>query len=272
MNDLDEIILCGKDCSEVLVCSRALIENALVLSALNPFSGPCMIFEGDYLMRLPTGHAPAGTMRTATEAIRIALPADDEGAGAHGAGNDTQIAHTSPHGTLAGHPDVLAEVVLALDVVVVAVDGGLAQKERRQDITQRLERQRHHLLAVLPREVLSPRHRFAVVVKEVGVLDQIGAVSIRQELGNVPPQHFLLGTVDEILADLVADTTATRMQHDPKLAALISTKLDEVVAGAEGAQMIGVVVGFGLRMLLDDFIPATLQSASPPVECRGRDI
>ena len=66
---------------------------------------------------------------------------------------------------LARDPHVLAVVMLALDVVVVAVDRFARHLERRQVPPQRREDDVHHRVAVGRRVALRPAHRLDVVVE-----------------------------------------------------------------------------------------------------------
>jgi hypothetical protein len=65
-----------------------------------------------------------------------------------------------------------------------------------------------------------------------------------------------LGALDEVGADAVADAARARVQHHPHPVALVEADLDEVVAGAECAQMLERRALTDLRMLLDDRLQA----------------
>src|SRR6266851_1071427 len=192
-------------------------------------------------------------MRTAVEALGVALAADDIGARAHAAGNDAEIALARPDRSLPGDPYVLAEMVLALDVVVVAVDGlddgaNLAA-ERRAD---RAQRGRHHRLAVHHGEALRPADGFDIVFEILLALRQVSEILVRQI--DEPAPHMLLGALDEIAADGVADAARARMQHHPHPLLGVEAHLDEMVAGPERAEMVRRPLAgtLQLRMLADD--------------------
>jgi hypothetical protein len=131
-------------------------------------------------------------------------------------------------------------VVLARDVVVVAVDGHAAERERgdRPGLAERLQGRLHHQLAVVARVVLGPLDRLDVVAEVLGALRQIREVLVGQV--DHPALHLPLGEGDEVRADAVADPARARVQHDPHVLALVEAHLDEVVAGPERAEVHGV--------------------------------
>src|SRR5215469_15216846 len=106
-------------------------------------------------------------MRTAVEAFRIALPANDVASSAHRSGDDPEITFASADRALACHEDVLPEMVLSRDIVVVAVDGfylGLARLTAKRPIDG-THRRAEHDLPVRQREVLRPAHRLDVIIE-----------------------------------------------------------------------------------------------------------
>src|SRR4051812_48263358 len=115
------------------------------------------------LPRVIPAHPAPGAVGARMEAVRRAFAAHDEAARAHAAGNDAELALTGADGALAGEPHLLAEVRLALDIVVVAVDGGARYFEARQVPAHGIEHELHHLLAVGARVVLRPADRLDVV-------------------------------------------------------------------------------------------------------------
>ncbi len=68
------------------------------------------------------GHQASRPVAAAVERLLVAAAAYDEGFGTHGAWDDPHDAFRRAYGTLAGDEHVLPEVVLALHVVVMAVD------------------------------------------------------------------------------------------------------------------------------------------------------
>ena len=71
-------------------------------------------------------------------------------------------------------------MLLALDVVVVAVHRLAGDLEGRQMPPQRLEDDVHHLLAVDARIVLRPAHRLDVVVEVRRTLGEVREIAIRK--------------------------------------------------------------------------------------------
>src|SRR5215469_16181325 len=137
-------------------------------------------------------------MRTAVEAFRIALPANDVASSAHRSRNDPEIAFARANRALACYEDVLAEMVLPRDIVVVAIDGfylGLDCFTAKRPIDG-FHRGAEHDLPVRQREVLRPPHRLDVIVKVAHALWQIGEIGIRQI--DEPPAHMLIGAADEV--------------------------------------------------------------------------
>jgi hypothetical protein len=150
--------------------------------------------------------------------------------------------------------------MLARDVVVVAVDGHAAERERRDalGVGERLQGRLHHQLAVLAGEVLGPLDRLDVVAEVLGALRQIREVLVGQV--DHPALHLPLGEGDEVRADAVTDPARARVQHDPHLLALVEADLDEVVAGAERAEVHDRVRLLDRRVLRGDAVEAGLEA------------
>ena len=184
---------------------------------------------------------------------------------AHRAGDDAELAAAGVHRALARHPDARAEVLLGGDVVVVAVDGDLAGGEVGERAAQHVEHARHHQLAVGARERLRPADRLDVVGEQVGAFRQPGEVAVGQI--DAVPLRLRLRLLDEPGADAVADAARAGMQHRPEAVGLVQAQLDEVVAGAERAQVRQRRAARELRMLGDDRLQALLQRN---VAVRGR--
>ncbi len=73
----------------------------------------------------------------------------------------------------------------------------------------------------------------------LGPLGQIGQVTVG-ELDH-PALHVAPGKLDEVMADGVADAAAARVQHHPHPAGFVETDLDEVIAAAQGADLVDPV-------------------------------
>src|SRR6185503_20722284 len=80
------------------------------------------VARGEGLLRLGAAHAPARAVRGGLEALRRALAAHDVGPGAHAARDDAELALARAYRALARHPHILPIVVLALHVIVMAID------------------------------------------------------------------------------------------------------------------------------------------------------
>jgi hypothetical protein len=144
------------------------------------------------------------------EALRVALAAHDVRARAHAARNDAEVALARAHRALARDQHVGAVVVLARDVVVVAVHRHGAGRERRDPraAARRLEHRAHHQLAVRERIALRPLDRLDVVVEVLAALAQIGEIGVGQV--DARALHVLARERDEIAADPVADAARSR--------------------------------------------------------------
>src|SRR5262249_38248678 len=118
-----------------LVRHRSFVNDIRVLTALD--AGGCLvvIVQREAALRLPTRHGPARPLATTHEAFRIALAAHDVRTRAHAAGNDSHVALTRTHCSLACDEYVLAIVVLPGHVVVMAADNFHIGPERR-DLTR----------------------------------------------------------------------------------------------------------------------------------------
>lgn len=111
---------------------------------------------GELLLGGRAAHPAAGAVRAGTEAFRIALSADDVAPRAHAAGDDAQVALSGADGSLTGDPDVRAEVVLAFDVVMVAIDDLARHFESGKVARQGGQHEIDHRLAVLESVFLCP--------------------------------------------------------------------------------------------------------------------
>src|SRR5437879_12977728 len=71
---------------------------------------------------------------------------------------------------------------------------------------------------------------------------------------NVSAHHF-----DEIAAHAVPDSTRPSVQHEPNIFRFIQANFDEVIAGAERAEMIRVIASIELWMLFENSVVARLE-------------
>ena len=133
---------------------------------------------------------------------------------------------------------------------------------------QRPDDVRHHHPAVERGKVLRPADRFDIVVEMVGAFREVRQVLIGQV--DEPLAHVLLGELDEEGADGVADPARPGMQHHPHPLLGIETEFDEVVAGAERAEVHQVVGVLQPRMLVGQPLEA-LGERCPGLDdrCRG---
>src|SRR5258706_31088 len=103
----------------------------------------------------------------------------------------------------------------------------------------------------------------------LGALRQVGKVLVRQV--DEPAAHLLLGQLDEVGPELVADAARAGVQHHPEPVRLVEAKLDEVVAGAERAEVAERARVSGLRVLLED-VRVTLRELAPAGHRRRRRV
>ncbi|MDT4837612.1 hypothetical protein FQZ97_713500 [compost metagenome] len=131
-------------------------------------------------------------------------------------------------------------MLFLLHVVVVAVHRFQIGLERLADgLARRDDHRLHHQGAVLPGEVLRPADGFHIVVEVPAAFLEIGQVAVRQ-VGQVLA-HVGLGQFDELGADGIADPARAAVQHEPDAVGLVQADLDEVVAGAQGAEVVAIV-------------------------------
>ena len=76
---------------------------------------------------------------------------------------------------------------------------------------------------------------------------EVGQIPVRQILDMLT--HILARQIDEEGPDAVADATRAAVQHEPHVIALIQAYFDEVIAGAQRAQMIDVVAAVQVGIL-----------------------
>src|SRR5882724_9221503 len=75
-----------------------------------------------------------------------------------------------------------------------------------------------------------------------------------EEFLHVPARHF-----DEIAAHAVPDSARAAVQHEPNIFRFIQANFDEVIAGAEGAEMIRVIAAIELWMLFENGVVARFE-------------
>src|SRR6185503_4602761 len=89
----------------------------------------------------------------------------------------------------------------------------------------------------VPRRVrLRPADRFHVIVEAARALLQVSEVAIRKIDAGLA--HLVLGALDEVAADAVADAARAAVEHEPDAIRLVEADLDEVVAAAERAELL----------------------------------
>eukprot|EP00754_Rhynchopus_humris_P044062 Rhum_TRINITY_DN3760_c0_g1::Rhum_TRINITY_DN3760_c0_g1_i1::g.11956::m.11956 len=273
---LDEVGLCVDHLRNGLVRHGCLVEHILVLPALDALCGRHVLLDRERAPRLHTRHLASGAVRARAKALAVALAAHDVAVGAHAARDDAQLPLRRTHGALARDVHVLAEVVLLLHVVVVAVDGA-ADRLKGWDAlcaAECVEHGLHHELAVLLRVLLRPADGFDVVVEVVAAFADVGEVLVG-EVAEVLA-HVLLRKLDEREADCVAHAARPRVQHKPHLVVLVEVHLQEVVARPQRPQVVVVVrerqprvprrqpVEAGLQVLLPHLLHTVRRRAPPP--------
>ena len=197
-------------------------------------------------------------MATRAVGFRIAQTLDDVALGAHATGNNTKITSTRTDSTLASDIHVGAKVVLDLQVVMMCIDRFGGQLKLYRDMpAQRRDHRSHHDSTIFTSIVLRPTDRFDVVSEFLGTIRQICQVTIRQR--DEEPFHQALGLIDKVTTNRVANTTATRMQHDPHRALFVQAQLDKVVARAQGAQLAMPLPGFQVGMLCEQLASPSAQ-------------
>src|SRR5947209_9826714 len=119
-------------------------------------------------------------MAATGEALRIAPPSYDVGTGAHAPWNDSEISLSSPDGPLPGDQDIPAVMVLARDVIVVAVDRLLLDLEWRHlaAARHRPDDAPHQQPAIGDRELLRPLHRLDIFVEMLGAFREIREILV----------------------------------------------------------------------------------------------
>ncbi|MCY1411016.1 hypothetical protein D9M71_263960 [compost metagenome] len=147
---------------------------------------------------------------------------------------------------------------LLLHIVVVAVHRLKLGFEGLGDHLPRgADHGMHHQGTVLPGEILGPADGLDIVGEMPAAFLEIGQVAVGQ-VGDVLA-HVGLGQFDEQRADGVADPTRATVQHEPDAVGFIQAHFDEVVAGAQGAEVLAVVGFFQARVLVGDGFEAVCQ-------------
>src|SRR6266852_5455919 len=75
-----------------------------------------------------------------------------------------------------------------------------------------------------------------------------------EESLHVPARDF-----DEVAAHAVPDSARAAVQHEPDVFPFIQANFDEVIAGAERAEMIRVIASIELWMLFENSVVARLE-------------
>jgi hypothetical protein len=138
----------------------------------------------------------------------------------------------------------------------------------KQLALHRTEDRGHHQVAVRAREALGPVDGEHVVVEVLGALGEVREVHVGQVV-NVPT-HVLLREFDEVRADAVADAARATVQHDPDALRLVEADLDEVVAAAERAEVLGGRPAVEPRVLRDQLLARRRRRPPRPTREWGR--
>src|ERR1700757_74769 len=180
MDDFHQVTLRGHHRVDGFVGGGSFVDDASVLAAFDAFGHSPMVFDREAALGFTTGHRAPSTVAAAHETFRIAFASDNEGACAHTAGNDSQIAFLCAHGTFAGNEDFLAVVAFAGNIVVVAVDGLHTRGERAHfaGITHGFDDLFHHQVAIGAREILRPFDGFHIIVKVFSTFLEVSEVFV----------------------------------------------------------------------------------------------
>lgn len=231
VDHVDQLALGVHDGVDVLVGHRNFIDHAFVLAAFDPARGALLVGHREAALGFGAAHHATRAMAAAIEAFWITLAAHDETARAHRTGDDAQLAFARRYRALARDQDVLAEVALALHIVMVAIDCFHMRLERLLDhAAYGVDQVLHHDFAVDARELLGPADRLDVVIVVLGAFFEVGQVLVRQ-VDHVAP-HVLPRQLDEMGADRIAHAARAGMQHQPDEVFLVQANLDEMVATA----------------------------------------
>src|SRR6516225_856264 len=271
VDDFDQIGLRSHYRVNRLIGRRGLVNDVRILSTFDASRHAPVVFDRKSAFGLAAGHGAAGTVAAAHEALGMAFAADDVGTGAHAAGNDAHVADLRAHSTLAGDENVLAVVALARHVVVLAVDGLHVRRKGPYPagIADRFDDLADHEVAIDARKVLSPFDRLDVIPEMFGVLWEIRQVLVRQILNQ--PLHVFFGELDEVGAHAVPDAAGAAVQEEPDVLGLVETDFDEVIAGAQGAKVIGVVAAVEFGVFFKDGVVAVSEFGDPNFEIAGGD-
>src|SRR5690606_21089640 len=176
-----------------------LIDDALVLSALDAGGLHFKVLDRVLRLRLGTRHLTSRPVRTRIERLRVTKPLDDEGLRPHRARDDPESPTLGIYRTLSGNVNLIAEVLLDRNIVVMAVydnfDLRFAICDRVIDIEtgiehaiKRFDQSPHHDLAVLHRVPLGPVEVVPIVTKLVRSLNEVGKIRRRELIE--PMQRF----------------------------------------------------------------------------------
>src|SRR6516225_4867809 len=266
VDDFDEVGLCSHDRVNGLIGCRRLVNDVGILAAFDAGRHTDVVFDSETALGFAAGHGSAGAVTAALEALGIAFATDDVGTGTHAAGNNAHVADLRAHRTFASNENVLAVVVLACDVVVMAVDG-LHVGGKGSHFTgsaDRFDDLAHHEIAIDAGEVLSPFDRFDVIAEMFGVLRKVCQILVGQILNEF--LQVFPGKLDEVGAHAVADAAGTAVQEEPDGLGLVDTNLDEVVAGAQGAEVVRVIPAVELGMFFEDGLVTVFELGTPDLK------
>src|SRR5215470_4693890 len=141
MHDFDKIALRRHDRIDILVGGRTLVQDAAVQTGFDAFHRFSMLLERNPALRLGAREPAPRAVRAGMERLRVAQSAHDIAARSHAARNDPHLARSGAYSALPGKPHCLAEMLLALHVVVVTVHRQLVAGKIRPTLAKNIE---HH--------------------------------------------------------------------------------------------------------------------------------
>src|SRR5699024_4425759 len=255
VDDLDQIAGVRHDLIDGLIGIRDLIHPRRARPVDDAGHPLVEILSGIALLRCPARKHPAGAVRGRPESLRVPPTAGDVRARTHASGDKAWATSFRVDRTLAGQPQRVPVDRHGFGVVVVGVDAldfhraifsSVAQPRRAllpHRAGQLVDEAVHHLLAVGQGEGLRPVQLGDVLIQCRGALPQVGVVAVRQLdacLG-----ALLLGDADVLLGDLVAHSAGAGVQEAPDPVQLVDAQLNEVVAAAQGAELLAPLRGVG---------------------------
>ena len=262
----------GHDGFDGFVGGGSFVDDVLVFAALDAFGHANVIGDGEAALGFTTRHGASCAVGAAHERFGITFAADNVGASAHAPGDDAHVTKTGTDGTLPGDEDVAAVVFFAGDIVVVAVDGFEFGGERADfaGIADGGDDLAHHEIAIGAGKILSPFDGFDVIEEMLGAFGKVGKILVG-EIGDVL-LHVFAGEFDEVGAHAIANAARAGVKHEPDVVRLVEADFNEMIAGAESAEMIGVIAAIKLGMFFEDGVIARLEIEPGVFGVSGDDV